>query len=73
MICPYCGKEMKKGVLAGSVHNLLWKEGDEIPGAIDRITGTGQLSAAKIKLAQLTMDSYFCKSCQKLIIDTDIK
>jgi hypothetical protein len=72
MICPYCGKEMKKGVLSGSVHSLAWKEGDKGPGAIEMIAGIGRLSAAKFKLTHLTMDSYFCKSCKKLIIDTDI-
>ncbi len=67
-----CGKEMKKGVLAGSVHSLAWKEEEKGPGAIDMIAGIGRLSAAKFKLTHLTMDSYFCKSCKKLIIDTDI-
>ena len=41
MICPYCGNEMKKGVLAGSVRSLAWKEGDTGPGAIDMIAGIG--------------------------------
>ena len=66
MICPYCGNEMKKGVLAGSVRSLAWKEGDKGPGAIDMIAGIGRLSAAKFKLTHLTMDSYFCKSCKNI-------
>ena len=43
MICPYCGKEMKKGILAGDVRSLAWKEGEKGPGAVDFIAGIGRL------------------------------
>ena len=73
MICPYCGKEMQKGILAGDVRSLAWKEGEKGPGAVDFIAGIGRLSAAKTKLTWMRLESHYCKSCQKLIIDTDIR
>lgn len=72
-ICPYCGKEMKKGILAGNIKSIAWKEGDKGPSPIDFIAGIGRLTGLKTKFQWLSAESYFCKDCKRLIIDTDIK
>ena len=73
MICPFCGNEMQKGVLSGDGRSqVTWKQGDRKAGIMDRIAGTGIVTAAKKNLVIFTIESHFCPDCKKMIFDTDI-
>ncbi len=73
MICPFCNKEMKKGILSGDGRSMLtWKAGNKKAGFLDKIDGLGRVTAAKRSLSSFTIDAYFCSSCRKMIFDTDI-
>ena len=73
MICPFCGKEMQKGILSGDGRSgVNWKQGERKAGLLDRIVGEGKVTAAKGSLVAFTIESYFCPGCRKMIFDTDI-
>ncbi len=73
MICPYCGREMKKGILSGDGRNAVsWKAGDKKVGFLERLNGSGRVTAAEIKLASFIIESFFCRPCRKMIFDTDV-
>lgn len=73
MICPFCGKEMRKGILSGDGRSfLVWKpEGEKLSWA-DRLVGKGRVTAASYKLGALKLETFFCDSCRKMIFDTDV-
>ena len=73
MICPFCGKEMRKGILSGDGRSAVtWKEGDRKAPLMERIVGTGTVTAAKHTLTTFTIESYFCADCRKMLFDTDV-
>ncbi len=73
MLCPYCGKEMKIGIMSGDGRQgITWKEGEGRAGLIDKLYGSGKITAAKWKLTQFTIEANFCPDCKKMIIDTDV-
>ena len=73
MICPFCGKEMKCGIMSGDGRSrVFWKAGDQKASLADRITGVGKVTAAKHRIGVFTMVTYYCDSCKKMIFDTDI-
>ncbi len=73
MNCPFCGKEMLKGILSGDGRSAVsWKQGDSKAGLMDRIVGSGMVTAAKRSLATFTIESFFCPDCRKMIFDTDV-
>lgn len=73
MLCPFCGKEMRKGILSGDGRSAVtWKQGDRKAALIDRISGSGLVTAAKRSLTAFTIESYFCGGCGKMIFDTDV-
>ena len=73
IICPFCGKEMLKGILSGDGRSgVSWKAGERKIPLIDRITGSGKVTAAKLTPASFMICSYFCPDCKKMIFDTDI-
>ncbi len=73
MECPYCKREMEKGILSGDGRaNVTWKAGDKKTGGFDRFIGIGRLTAVKSTLTTFTVETYFCPFCKKMIIDTDI-
>ena len=73
MICPFCGKEMEKGILSGDGRSpVTWKKGDRKNSAMDKIVGTGTVTAARRTLASFTIESFFCRECRKMIFDTDV-
>jgi len=73
MICPFCGNEMVKGILSGDGRSpVVWKQGDKKTSTIDKIVGIGTVTAAKRTLASFTIESFFCRECQKMIFDTDV-
>lgn len=73
MICPFCGKEMKRGIMSGDGRSrIFWKAGDRKAKAAERLVGVGEVSAAKYRLGTFTMETYYCEVCRKMIFDTDI-
>ena len=74
MKCPFCDKELTKGILQGDGRSTVhWKEGDKKIPFIERALGKGRLSAAKYTLGTFTIDSYYCDLCKKMIIETEIE
>ena len=73
MTCPYCGKQMLKGILSGDGRSpVTWKQGEKMAGVIDRIVGSGVVTAAKRTLTMFTIETWFCPSCKKMVFDTDV-
>ena len=73
MICPYCKNEMQKGILSGDGRApVTWKQGAEKTKLIDRIVGSGTVTAARRTLATFTIEAFFCPDCRKMIFDTDV-
>ncbi|HJJ95915.1 MAG TPA: PF20097 family protein [Methanocorpusculum sp.] len=70
MICPTCGKEMKKGYLFCSKDGA-FSFADEVPGAFTNAKNTpGFIQITPLKPAKRTnIEAYCCESCRKLIID----
>ncbi len=74
MICPYCNNEMLEGNLngdgRGGVH---WKEGTRHSSVIDKICGTGELTATSYTaFSRFQIDCHYCPRCKKIIIDTEV-
>ena len=73
MTCPFCGKEMKKGILSGDGRQgLHWKEGEKRANIMDTLGGACALTAKMGGLSVFTLESHFCPDCKKMIIDTDV-
>ena len=73
MMCPFCGKEMLKGIRSGDGRTpVTWKQGDRKAGILDRLTGTGTVTAAKRNLTVFTLEARYCPDCRKMIFDTDV-
>ncbi len=73
MICPFCGKEMLKGILSGDGRTpVTWKQGDRKSGFMDRIVGAGTVTAAKRNLVSFTIEARYCPDCRRMIFDTDV-
>ena len=73
MVCPFCGKEMSKGILSGDGRCAVrWKAGNKKKGFMDTLSDSGRITAAKHTLSVFTIESYYCPSCKKMIFDTDI-
>lgn len=63
MICPYCGQEMRRGMLTAGSWGITWWP-SEAP-SWDRVIVT------KSRLTQSEAEAYHCASCHKLILDTE--
>lgn len=73
MVCPFCGKEMEKGILSGDGRSAVrWKAGDKKAGFSDAIADSGRVTAAKHTVAAFTIEAYFCPNCKKMIFDTEV-
>ena len=73
MICPFCGSEMERGILSGDGRSpVVWKQGDKKTSTRDKLVGIETVTAAKRTLASFTIESFFCRKCQKMIFDTDV-
>ena len=73
MICPYCKNEMQKGILSGDGRApVTWKQGAEKTKLIDRIVGSGTVTAARRTLTAFTIEAFFCPDCRKMVFDTDV-
>ena len=73
MKCPYCDKEMQKGIISGDGRSVVyWKSGDKKANLWDKIAETGRIKAVKYSLAVFTIEAYYCEACKKMIFETDI-
>lgn len=73
MDCPFCGKEMKKGIMSGDGRSsVVWKAGDNKAGFYDKLGGIGRVTAAKHSIASFTIESYYCYKCKKMIFETEV-
>ncbi|MBR0104296.1 MAG: hypothetical protein IKD83_00065 [Firmicutes bacterium] len=69
MICPYCGKEMEKGLIQ-SPQEIAWLKGDK-----KHMFGRAVLHEGSVILSQLSVmkgsavTAYLCRDCKKVLID----
>lgn len=61
MKCPFCEKEMKKGVMSGDGKSkIFWEPQNEKLGVMDKLVGKGMIEAD------------YCDGCKKMIFSTNI-
>lgn len=69
MNCPYCGKEMEKGLIE-SQHEINWKSGEK-----RKIFGASFFHKDSVILSELSFTkgsavvAYLCRNCKKVLID----
>ena len=69
MQCPYCGKEMEKGLIQ-SPHEIAWLKGEKRP-----LLGRAAFHHGSVVLSELSVwkssavTAYLCRDCKKVIID----
>ncbi len=75
MKCPFCDREMKKGILYGDgrMGGVFWNEGDRKKKFFETMIGMGKITGATTTLTTFTIETYFCKNCKKMIFDTDVE
>ena len=79
MKCPYCGEQMKSGVIRyDSRSGLRWRSKEEKISNWDKfcdsLGGIGQLTAAEENgWSRGSIPGEYCSTCKKLIIETDIR
>lgn len=71
MICPYCSKQMKQGIIPGDRFSLKWIPEENNKGSMFQWFSKG------IKLSDALYDhgieSFYCDKCSKIIIDVKEK
>ncbi len=73
MICPFCRKQMNAGILSGDGRcPVTWKQGEKKAGIMDKVAGTGTVTAAKRTLTSFTIETWYCPDCHRMIFDTDV-
>ena len=74
MTCPFCGKEMEKGIMSGDGRSKVrWKAGDKKSDIWDALSFSGIVTGIDYSIASFTVESYFCSACKKMIFDTDVE
>ena len=69
MKCPYCGKEMEKGLIHGR-NEINWIKGEK-----RRIFASSEIHNDAVVLSELSfmkgsaVVAYNCKDCKKILID----
>jgi len=72
MECPFCGKEMVKGVLSGDGRSRVrWEAKGEETGFLEKVLGKGMIDV-EYSLSKFKIHSFYCPGCKKMIFDTDI-
>lgn len=72
MKCPYCGEEMKKGILSGDGRSKVrWISDEEQVGVFDKLAGKGMVDA-KYTPTKFEIESCYCSRCHKMIFDADV-
>ena len=67
MNCPYCGKEMDKGVIQ-SPHEISWKKKKSFIGRAMFHEGSVVLSELSFMSGSAAI-AYLCRDCKKIVID----
>ena len=74
MTCPFCGKEMEKGIMSGDGRSKVrWKAGDKKSDIWDALSFSGIVTGIDYSITSFTVESYFCPACKKMIFDTDVE
>ena len=63
MICPYCGQEMRRGMLTAGSRGITWWPSDG--------PSWNRVLVAKNALWQSKAEAFYCGSCHKIILDTE--
>ena len=72
MKCPFCEKEMRKGILSSNDRcKIFWEPENEKLGIMDRMFGKG-IVEADYSLAKFKIQADYCEACKKMIFSTDI-
>lgn len=72
MKCPYCENEMQNGSIVGDGRTKVhWVPEGEKYGLMDALAGKGRLDA-NYTFAAFNIEANYCKTCKKMIIDTNI-
>ncbi len=72
MKCPFCKKEMKKGVISGDGRSkIFWEPQNEKPGVMDKILGKGMIDA-EYSLTKFKIHAEYCDEYKKMIFSTNI-
>ena len=72
MKCPFCEKEMIKGVMSGDGRSkIFWEPQNEKLGMIDKLVGKGMIDA-EYSLSKFKIQADYCDECKKIIFSTNI-
>ncbi len=72
MKCPFCEKEMKRGIMSGDGRSkIFWEPENEKLGVIDKIVGKGMIDA-EYSLTKFKIRTEYCDECKKMIFSTNI-
>lgn len=72
MKCPFCEKEMKKGIISGDGRSkIFWEPQNEKLSVMDKMVGKGMIDA-DYSLAKFKIQADYCENCQKMIFSTNI-
>lgn len=72
MKCPFCEKEMKKGVISGDGRSrIFWEPQNEKLSVMDKIVGKGMIDA-EYSLSKFKIHAEYCDACKKMIFSTNI-
>lgn len=70
MLCPYCNSEMELGIIRGDRYSVKWVSMDKDKGTA---IFTPFIKGIKISSAydDWHKECYYCKNCNKIIINLD--
>lgn len=72
MKCPYCSKEMTKGVISGDGRSkIFWEPENKKLDMLDRFCGIGMIDA-KYSFGKFTIQADYCEACKKMIFSTGV-
>lgn len=72
MECPFCGKEMRKGILSGDVRSkIFWNPENEKLSMLDKMAGKGMIDA-EYSLTKFKILSDYCDTCKKMVFSTGL-
>ena len=72
MKCPFCEKEMKKGVMLGDGRTKVrWEPEGKKLGIIEQLSGIGRVDA-EYSWGQFRIPTDYCENCKKMIFSTNI-
>jgi len=74
MKCPYCGEEMRNGMLIGDGRaKVRWQSSDNKIDMFDKMVTEKGCIDAKYSLTKFEIMSDYCDKCSKIIIETKVR